>query len=105
MRAPKEKLDELIERVIEAAHPLKIILFGSMARGEASRYSDIDLLVVVPDGTHRRKTTQIIYRNLFGFDISVDVVVATPTDISKYKDSPGLIYREALRGGKELYAA
>jgi uncharacterized protein len=105
MQASKEKLDELVKRVIEAVHPLQIILFGSTARGEAGRYSDIDLLVIVPDGTHRRKTAQIIYRHLFGFDIPVDVVIATPSDIEKYKDSPGLIYREALRGGRELYAA
>lgn len=105
MQASKEKMDELIKRVVEAVNPIQIILFGSMAQGKARRHSDIDLLVIVPDGTHRRKTAQVIYRNLFGFDMPVDVVVATQTDISKYKDSPGLIYREALRGGKELYAA
>lgn len=105
MQPSKEKLDDLLERVISAVHPLRIILFGSAARGEAGRHSDIDLLVIVPDGSHRRKTAQIIYHHLFGFNTPVDVIVATPSDIDKYKDSPGLIYREALRGGRELYAA
>jgi hypothetical protein len=40
-----------------------------------------------------------------GFNIPVDVVVATPADLDMYKDSSGLIYREALREGKKLYAA
>ena len=105
MQPSKEQLDDLIERVIAAVHPLRILLFGSTARGEAGRFSDIDLLIIVPDGSHRRKTAQLVYRHLFGFVIPVDVVVATAADIEKYKDSPGLIYREALREGRELYAA
>jgi predicted nucleotidyltransferase len=78
------------------------LLFGSTARGEAGRYSGIDLLIIVPDGSHRRKTDQLVYRHLFGFVIPVDVVVATPADIEKYKDSSGLIYRIALQEGKGL---
>jgi len=105
MQPSQEQLDDLIERVITAVHPLRILLFGSTARGEAGRFSDVDLLVIVADGSHRRKTAQCIYRHLLGFAIPVDIVVATPSDIEKYKDSPGLIYREALREGRELYAA
>ena len=96
---------ELIHRVVDAAHPLRIILFGSTARGDGSAGSDIDILVVVPDGVHRRKTAQDIYLALLGFGAPVDVVVATVSDIEKYGDSPGLIYREAIREGKVLYAA
>jgi len=105
MQPSQEQLDDLIERVIAAVHPLRILLFGSTARGEAGRFSDIDLLIIVPDGSHRRKTAQLVYRHLLGFMIPVDVVVATPADLEKYKNSPGLIYRTALREGRELYAA
>ena len=105
MQPSTEQLNDLIERVITAVHPLRILLFGSTARGEAGRYSDIDLLIIVPDGSHRRKTAQLVYRHLLGFVLPVDVVVATPSDVEKYKDSPGLIYREALREGRELYVA
>ena len=105
MQPSQEQLDDLIARVISAVHPLRILLFGSTARGEAGRFSDIDLLIIVPDGSHRRKSAQLIYRQLLGFVLPVDVVVATPSDVEKYKDSPGLIYRQALREGRELYAA
>lgn len=105
MQPTQEQLNDLIARVIAAVHPLRILLFGSSARGETGRYSDIDLLVVVPDGSHRRKTAQRIYRQLLDFAAPVDVVVATQSDIEKYHDTPGLIYREALREGRELYAA
>lgn len=100
-----EHLDEIVRRIVEAAHPLRIILFGSTARGEAKTESDVDILVVVPDGVHRLETAQSIYRNLIGITIGIDVVVATEADLENYKDAPGLVYREALREGKMLYAA
>jgi predicted nucleotidyltransferase len=96
-------LDELVRRIVEAVHPLRIILFGSAARGEMGRHSDIDVMVVMPDGTHRRNSAKLVYRNLAGFGKPVDVVVATMDDLEKYRDSIGLIYREALRDGKEIY--
>ncbi len=100
-----QQLSELIERIVETAHPLRIILFGSAARGEMRMGSDVDVLVVVPDGIHRRKAAQQISVNLVGFGLPVDVVVATPSDLERYGDSPGLIYREIVREGRELYAA
>ena len=105
MMISDEKLHDLVKRIVEVSHPLRVVLFGSTARGEAGRSSDIDVLVVVEDGVHRRHTAQRIYRNLLGFGIPVDVVVATLSDLDQYADSPGLIYREALRDGRELYAA
>ncbi len=96
---------EIIRRIVEAAHPLKVILFDSSARGQATPGSDVDLLVVMPDGTHRLSTSQAIYRNLIGLEFAVDVIVAVETDLSDYKDTPGLIYREALREGRVIFAA
>jgi len=105
MGLTQEQTEDLVERIVTAAHPHRIILFGSAARGESGRHSDVDVLVVAPEGSHRRKTAQAIYRGLLGFGLPVDVVVATPSDLEKYRDSPALVYREALREGRELYAA
>jgi len=35
----------MVERIVESFHPLRVILFGSHARGDAKVDSDIDLLV------------------------------------------------------------
>lgn len=105
MELTREKRDDLIQRIVRAANPLRIILFGSFARGEARPYSDVDVLIVVPDGVHRRHTAEAVYRELWGFDMDVDVVVATISDVEKYRHSPSLIYRAALQDGKELYVA
>jgi len=99
-----DRIDELVRRIVEAVHPLRIILFGSAARGETGSESDVDLLVVMPDGTHRRHTAQYLYEQMSGIGMPVDIVVATPTDLDKHKDTIGLIYRTVLREGREIYA-
>jgi predicted nucleotidyltransferase len=98
-------IDDLINRIVEAAHPLRIILFGSTARGEAGIDSDIDVLVVMPDGTHRSETARQLYRQLSGFGSPIDIVVATPSLLEQHKDNRGLIYRNILTEGQEIYVA
>lgn len=97
-------LDDVIRRVVEAADPRKIILFGSAARGEMGPHSDIDLLVV-RDGVHRRAMAGRIYRRLVGVGAAVDVIVVTPEDLERYSDSHALIVKPALREGSVVYEA
>lgn len=94
----------LVRQIVEAVQPLRILLFGSAARGEAGESSDLDLLVVMPEGVHRRKTAQELYRKIRGVGIAFDILVATPADLEKHRDNIGLIYRTILEEGKEVYA-
>jgi predicted nucleotidyltransferase len=51
MKQPKpvSKLsDRMVRRIVRRFHPVKIILFGSQARGMATADSDVDLLVILP---------------------------------------------------------
>lgn len=105
MQPTPEQLNELVQRIVTAVHPLRVILFGSAARGEMGADSDIDVLVVMPDGTHRRHTAELLHRRFFGIPFGIDVVVATPSDLEKYRHSVGMIYRTILEEGRELYAA
>jgi predicted nucleotidyltransferase len=98
----QEILDEIIRRIVEVAQPEKIILFGSAVRGEMGPNSDVDVLVV-KSGVHRRRLAQAIYMNLIGVDQAVDVVVVTPEDIERYKDSFALVIEPALREGEVVY--
>jgi predicted nucleotidyltransferase len=100
-----QQLDELVRRIVDAVHPLKIILFGSAARGEMGPNSDFDVLVVMPDGTHRRKTAMHLYGIITGVKVPYDIMVATPSDLETHRDNIGLIYHTVLKEGKMLYAA
>ena len=97
-------LDDIIRRIVEVAQPQRIILFGSAARGDMNPHSDVDLLVV-KDGVHRRQLTQRIYKSLRGAQAPVDVVVATPGDVERYRDTHALVIKPALQEGRVVYDA
>ena len=100
-----EKLDEIIRRIVEVAKPDKIILFGSAVKGELGPNSDVDLLVIRSGKFHRGRMTEEIYMNLYGVGQAVDVVVVTPEDVERYRDSFAVVIYPALREGKVVYAA
>lgn len=96
-------LEEITCRILATTTPERIILFGSHARGDASPDSDLDLLVIVKGVTHPRQESTRIRRALRGLLVPIDVIVATPEQIGRYRDTSGLIYGPALREGKVLY--
>ena len=97
-------LNEIIHRIVETARPRKIILFGSAERGEMGPNSDLDLLVVMPSGVHRRNTARSIYRNLIGVGFAADIVVVTEQDVERYRDNIGMVIKPAVEQGRLLYA-
>lgn len=102
---PEGVLADIVRRIVEVAHPERIILFGSAARGAMTSHSDIDLLVVTRGPAHRGHLTEAIYMNLIGVGHAVDVVVVTPEDVERYKDSHAVVIAPAVREGKVVYAA
>ena len=80
----KKLLEQATRRIIAVANPKRIVLFGSAARGNMTKDSDFDMLVVVRPPVHRRQMAQKIYRGLRGTGIAVDRVVATEDDLKKY---------------------
>lgn len=104
-RPDPEQLSELVRRIVADAQPLRIILFGSAARGEMGRHSDLDVLVVMPDGTNCRDVAKRLYRRLRGLEYATDVVVVQQQDVEQYGGNPYLVIHTALTEGKELYRA
>ncbi|HEX9842490.1 MAG TPA: nucleotidyltransferase domain-containing protein [bacterium] len=98
-------LDELVARIVAEVQPRRIVLFGSAARGQLGPHSDLDVLVVMPDGVHRRQTAMGLYRTLAGLGVAKDLVVVTESDVRLYGDNPSLVLYPALREGRELYRA
>ena len=105
MDPQQQVIADVVRIIVEAVHPRRIILFGSAARGQSHADSDLDVLVVMPDGTHRRETARTIRKRLLDIPQFVDVVVATEEDLLKYGDNFSLVYYPALREGRVLYAA
>lgn len=95
----------LVAPVVAGVRPLRVILFGSRAAGAGRPDSDVDLLVVMPDGTDcRRMIVEARLHLPLERSVDVDLLVATPEVLERYRDNPGLVYRQILRTGREVYA-
>jgi len=113
-RGPREKamedgqrrqqiIDEMVRRIVERYDPEKIILFGSHARGTGGFDSDADLLVVMRVSGSKREAAVQIDLALAGVGMPKDVIVVTPEEVERYRDTVGTIIYPALREGKVLY--
>lgn len=100
--------DELSKRIvssIRSAVPVeKIILFGSYARGEATKDSDVDLyLVVDPKNGPVSRQVGLARRSLLWMDIPRDVVANTAAGFKATSNDFAYIEHTVAREGQVLY--
>ncbi len=104
-RTLEEWLPAIVRRVVERFDPLRVVLFGSLAREEADYDSDVDLLVVFDrvELENKRGLSVEISRALAGIPVPVDVIVTDVDEIRRRGHLVGPILRPALEEGKTVY--
>ena len=70
--------------------PVKVVLFGSQARGDATSYSDIDLFVVLPNMKKATLDTALDIAWEIGFEAEkvISIVPATESELKRLSASP-----------------
>ena len=100
----KDKLtEEIVRRIVDTVHPLKVILFGSRARGQNLPRSDYDFLVVSESNQPRYQRSVPLYTALADVPAEVEVMVYTPTEIEEWSAVPQAFVTTAMKEGKVLY--
>lgn len=105
MRTPVEAIEEAVRRIVDEVHPIQVVVFGSAVRGDFGPDSDLDLLVVMPDGTDRLETAYRLHRQLRKLGCAKDIVVALESDVETLRDNPSMVIHTALTEGREVYHA
>ena len=100
-----EKIAEAVRRIVELAHPVRVIVFGSQARGDAGRDSDLDLVVIERDVSDRFAEMVRLRKAMRGLILPVDILVIGESDFDEWAKEPGSVYRTARREGKVVYEA
>jgi predicted nucleotidyltransferase len=94
----------IVEKIVLAVSPRKIILFGSRSRGQATESSDLDLLVIDDSGRSSHQVRREIEHVLWGRRFAVDLLVATPEQVERNVSDGNPFYtRHILVEGKVLY--
>jgi predicted nucleotidyltransferase len=97
-------IDYVVEKIVLAVSPRKIILFGSRGRGQETESSDLDLLVIQDSGRPNRQVRREIELLLWGRRFAVDLLVATPDQVERnVADGNPFYARHILAEGKVLY--
>ena len=99
-------LSAMSASIVETVHPERIILFGSLARGNANEDSDIDLLVVVDEGFQERsrwRELQKIRKLLVSFPMPKDILLYSRDEVARWQHSANHIITHALQEGIPLY--
>ena len=92
-----ELIPAITAQIVRSFDPVRVILFGSQARGDARLDGDIDLLIVPPQASDKRRTAIEIRRALARFPIDKDIIVTMPDEIERRGNLVGTVLRPAPR--------
>tara|TARA_B100000315_G_C14212582_1_gene422748 strand:- start:33 stop:425 length:393 start_codon:yes stop_codon:yes gene_type:complete len=97
-------IDYVASKIVGEIQPEKIILFGSHARGDFDRDSDLDLFVIKDTGESSRIIRRKIDRLLWGRRFHLEVIVRTPEEVARNLKARNPFYLyHIFKEGKILY--
>jgi predicted nucleotidyltransferase len=94
---------EIVRKIVAAFNPRRIILFGSRARGDQRKDSDIDLFIEMETNLHpikrRTQIRELFERQWWGMDL----IVKTPEEVLHERNSLISLVPDVEREGEVLY--
>jgi len=99
----EERLREVVQRIVEAFNPERIIMFGSYARGEPTPHSDVDLLIVMEAGERPARRSARVAHVLLDVPFPIDILVRTPAELQHRLRIGDYFIQEILEQGQMLY--
>jgi predicted nucleotidyltransferase len=94
-------LSELVDRMAPIQGVVGILLFGSVARGEADEYSDYDILVLFKDGASMRRGWDAVFAATGPMKLNIHAIPETLEELGRANP---VFLRELEEHGKVLYS-
>jgi len=93
----------LKDALLDAYDPEAVILFGSIGRGDADEFSDVDLLIVMETERDVKNLGEEMAGRFNDLAKDKHMIVRTPRDFRRLMDIPGTIVFSATREGQFLF--
>ena len=101
----EKTIQQAVARLVAAANPSKVILFGSYARGDATEDSDLDLMVIEAEVSNKFDE-MVRLRNVMGdMQVGVDLLVYSDKEAARRSQVPGTVLYWAFKEGRVMYDA
>ncbi len=98
-----EKIHQAAQKIADAVHPEKIILFGSYAYGKPTDDSDVDFFVVMESKDRIHKRMMDLSEILHPHPFPMDIITRTPAELKKRLEMGDCFFKEIVSRGKVLY--
>ena len=85
----QETLNKAILRLVAAANPIKVILFGSHGRGDAGEDSYLDFIVIEPHVENKGMEMVRLRHAIGNIGIGVDILVYSRKEVEEWGGVPG----------------
>jgi len=99
----EETLPGVVERMIAAARPRRVILFGSYARGGMTGASDVDLLVVIDEPLPFAERYRLVGGAAVPRPFPLDLIVLSQGELDEQLATGSHFFRDILAQGRVLY--
>ena len=103
----EDLIRQMVGVIVAEAHPERVILFGSHARGDAAETSDVDFIVVDSAPFNEQRSRRLfcvrLYEALAKFRVPTDILAYSRHEFDYWRESLNHVLGRAVAEGRVLY--
>jgi len=97
------EIENVARKIGQQIQAEAVILFGSYARNQPGKHSDVDLLVIAESDLPRHKRSRELHLMFKPYPFPMDILVYTPKEVEQEREFELSFISTVLREGKKLY--
>ena len=101
----EDKIKMIVQRVTASYEPKAIIVFGSVAKGDSSEESDLDIAIIMDSDLSEHERNVRIRVCIGAIGMPLDLLVFTPDEVEAEKTDRSSLVSEILRTGEVVYGS